>query len=447
MSLLIHRAVDEWKTQSLHAADLPFEIACDKIGTDEQLFEAKKVNAVEWAICRTGKNTPAIFSYAAIFGSCDPMETGNLVPVGQTVPGVESERAESVASYRCSYSYSFDTSNDPGLYMAQSCLDKYMESIPGFNVPQPKPRRAWQSGYNAAGTHRFWMRWVKEADIGSRSYRANPCRPKAMALEGKRVRRIEDCQPDRLLRGDAVAFTFSVTYIEGKVDWYPVFTLVDIVRVTSVQHVRSINSGDEGIMLNSVRPALEDGELVGNQENDSSDEDFAVVGTASAEIGFSDGPGLAWGRDTGGLNPTSLADESTSPAEETAFQFDGNASQFDETTSQFDGSASRFTGSMSQVEGSTVTQDGITRTHSFTFTPEPEPNATQADTHSSSCSSVSSVTAESDDSGHWSDSAIEDGPVRAVLRPSPVTRSDDGHDGKRKKPAGRSYGRRTRARR
>lgn len=164
-----------------------------------------------------------------------------------------------------------------------------MESVPGFNSPNAKPRRAWQSGYNAASMHRFWMRvpmflrlrfgerkgsppehlhaWVKKADVRSRAYRANPARPNVMALDGQRVRRIEDCQPDQLMRGDAVAITFSVTYIEGKQDWYPNFTLIDIVRVASdpAHLAGNTTSEEESLVLNSVRPALLDGHRLGGE--------------------------------------------------------------------------------------------------------------------------------------------------------------------------------------
>lgn len=167
-------------------------------------------------------------------------------------------------------------------------LDGYMQTVAGFNTPNRKPRRTWQSVYTAGSSHRFWMRvpmfirlrmgepktpppehlheWVKTADAESRAYRANPARPKVMALEGQRIRRIEDCQPDQLFRGDAVAFTFSVTYIEGKADWYPVFTLIDVVRVASIQALWSNSAATAStIVLNSVRPALEDGQLIAGE--------------------------------------------------------------------------------------------------------------------------------------------------------------------------------------
>lgn len=50
MSVVIANIVDTWKTRTLHSADIPLEPACSSIGTDGQMFEAKKVNAVEWVV-------------------------------------------------------------------------------------------------------------------------------------------------------------------------------------------------------------------------------------------------------------------------------------------------------------------------------------------------------------------------------------------------------------
>lgn len=159
-----------------------------------------------------------------------------------------------------------------------------MQDVPGFNVPNPKPRRPWQSGQNSSNTHRFWMRapmfirlrpgerkgpfpehlheWLREADRRSRAYRANPARPTVLVLEDRMLRGIEDCEPDHLIRGDAVAITFSITYVEGKKDWYPTFIPIDIVRVA--RGYTNWNIGNEGQSIDMLAPRapLTDGQLI-----------------------------------------------------------------------------------------------------------------------------------------------------------------------------------------
>ena len=58
-----------------------------------------------------------------------------------------------------------------------------------------------------------------------------------MALHGGRLRNISDCVPDKLIPGDGVAVTFTLSYVEGVTDWYPEYMLIDIVRIA--------NRGDE----------------------------------------------------------------------------------------------------------------------------------------------------------------------------------------------------------
>ena len=89
------------KTRPLRPTDVPLDTACAAIGSNEPLFEAKRVNESEWVVsaahwilihmltcgflqlCTPGTNTPVLFSYAAVFATSDPIETGNLV-VGES---------------------------------------------------------------------------------------------------------------------------------------------------------------------------------------------------------------------------------------------------------------------------------------------------------------------------------------------------------------------------
>lgn len=73
--------------------------------------------------------------------------------------------------------------------------------------------------------------WVKQADLKARYWRSNPDRPNVMALEGKTLKAIEECTREKLVRGDAVAMTFRVSYVVGKNDWYPTYALLELIRV------------------------------------------------------------------------------------------------------------------------------------------------------------------------------------------------------------------------
>ena len=132
-------------------------------------------------------------------------------------------------------------------------LEEYIVNVPGFNENGELRRRLWQSGGPGFGTSTFWMKvpmfvqvnpgerkppfprhlhnWVHQAEKKSRKYRANPARPTVLAVERGRLVDIAKCTPDKLMPGDGIAVTFTVSYIEGNTDWYPQYILIDIVRI------------------------------------------------------------------------------------------------------------------------------------------------------------------------------------------------------------------------
>ncbi len=164
-------------------------------------------------------------------------------------------------------------------------LEDHLRKVPDFNVVAA-PRRAWQSGDSKFGNLVFWMKvpmflrvaegarkppfsehlhaWVREAAGRSRRYYGNPQRPTVRAIEGGRLRNIAQCSPSRLRHGDGVAVTFTVQYVEGKVDWYPQYTLIDIVRVICSPDPERTSSGVYVSVTSGAvqRNALQDGEIV-----------------------------------------------------------------------------------------------------------------------------------------------------------------------------------------
>ncbi len=164
-------------------------------------------------------------------------------------------------------------------------LEDHLRKVRDFNVVAA-PRRTWQSGESKFGNLVFWMKvpmflrvaeggrkppfpehlhaWVREAAGRSRRYYGNPQRPTVRAVEGGRLRNIAQCSPNRLRHGDGVAVTFTVQYIEGKADWYPQYTLIDLVRVACSPDPERTSSGLYVAMNSGAvqRNALQDGEIV-----------------------------------------------------------------------------------------------------------------------------------------------------------------------------------------
>ncbi len=164
-------------------------------------------------------------------------------------------------------------------------LEDHLRKVRDFNVPAA-PRRMWQSGGSKFGNMVFWMKvpmflrisegerkppfpehlhdWVREAASRSRRYYANPQRPTVRAIEGGRLKNITQCSPNRLRHGDGVAVTFTVQYIEGKVDWYPQYSLIDLVRVICAPDTERTSSVSYVAMMSGAvhRNALQDGEIV-----------------------------------------------------------------------------------------------------------------------------------------------------------------------------------------
>ncbi|KAI0708384.1 hypothetical protein C8Q76DRAFT_626993 [Earliella scabrosa] len=275
-----------WKLHKFRQSDLPFEIGVGSLENGPELIEAKRTGAVQWGIFFAGTDTPAVFSYAAVFASADDYLTGNLVMAGTPdPPNVDLTKIQRHANHKCYYAFSFDTSRDDGLYIYQKKLETYMQTVQGFN-PTHVDRRIGGRGRETGVNYRFWMRTpmflrleggqdkppcpdylhesVRKADKESWMYRANPIRPRIRSIEEGRLRDIAQSTPSVLEFGDIVAMTFMVTYVEGRFDWYPHYHLLDVVRVQHAPHVAP--PGPAAFIARSptlaFREDLQDGEVV-----------------------------------------------------------------------------------------------------------------------------------------------------------------------------------------
>ncbi|KAI0710049.1 hypothetical protein C8Q76DRAFT_695180 [Earliella scabrosa] len=275
-------AVSHWREHRFRVSDLPFEAAVRSLSGVSPWVELRRASEYEWVFCMPGTNRPAIFSYAGIFAAADDYYTGNLVPNGCQAPsGMEGDRVEKYASFRCNYTYCLDTKDDSQIFILQGELDNFVAEVPGFN-PTGTMRREWQSGAGFGTTSRFWMKvpmfvrnkdgerkppaarhlhpWVVNADRKSRAYRANVARPEVYGLtnQGYPVD-IRKCENTRLEKGDAVAFSFTVVYVVGGKDWYPQLLPVDLVRVQ--EHEPSAMSYSKNDFMENMEVMVRPGRL------------------------------------------------------------------------------------------------------------------------------------------------------------------------------------------
>ena len=158
----------------------------------------------------------------------------------------------------------FDTHVDISLYKGQwvshtyvfiqtltyhpQTLDDYMK---GMDSLRNLPHRGYLSGHELRYRGRFWMQtpmflrrgskdgtvappkylhdWVLRGDRESKFFRANPDRPRVWVKAGDHIVPIADTTPNTLQRGDAAAFSFTVTYHATSVNWFPMFHPADII--------------------------------------------------------------------------------------------------------------------------------------------------------------------------------------------------------------------------
>ena len=119
-----------------------------------------------------------------------------------------------------------------------------------FN-PAGLPRRSYLSGQDPRFRSKFWMQtpmfvrrhgtqqrdqapghlheWVVQADRESKTFKANPDRPRVWKKVGNETRPIKECTPNSPHRGDVVAVSFTITYHVTATNWFPQFHPADIV--------------------------------------------------------------------------------------------------------------------------------------------------------------------------------------------------------------------------
>ena len=131
-----------------------------------------------------------------------------------------------------------------------------MTKVKDFN-PAGLPRRSYLSGQDARFRSKFWMQtpmfirrlgtehrdtapahlheWVVQADRESKSFKANPDRPRVWVKVDDETRPIKTCTPSSLQRGDLVTVSFTVTYHTTGTNWFPQFHPADIVVLKASQ--------------------------------------------------------------------------------------------------------------------------------------------------------------------------------------------------------------------
>ncbi|KAI0349187.1 hypothetical protein OH77DRAFT_1415458 [Trametes cingulata] len=277
------RLLDDWKRRVLRDSDIPYEYAVGSLFTLNPVIEARPQTDSRWTFYIPGTDNVAVFSHCGVFSMADDYYTGNLVPHGETCPdSVMPERMERYASYRCHYSYVFDTVHDKSFFELQQ---DHICSVKEFN-PENRLRRSYQTGQDPNFTKHYWMRtpmflrinkgdpkphppsylhkWVTAAERRAMVYYANPARPSVMALEEGVIRDIRKCEPDRLVRGDIVVVTFTVSFVLGPATWFPQILLLELVRVGEGPLSEAVDAAAYAVPVVDarLRPALADGEAL-----------------------------------------------------------------------------------------------------------------------------------------------------------------------------------------
>ncbi|KAI0703152.1 hypothetical protein C8Q76DRAFT_570135, partial [Earliella scabrosa] len=282
-------ALDYWKERPVRPTDIPFKCAVETVGTADAWVEFRQQAPARWVLCVRGSDDVAVISHAGLFAGADHYLSGNFVPAGEAVPlGMRDTMVERTPSFRCNYTYAFDTDHDDSLYRLQALLESHVEKIEGFNTSRV-PRSDYQSGADAKFTHRFRMRapifvprsrdgdlpfppvdchpWILEAASKSSFYAINPARPRLFGIEDGRILDLARCAPNRFVKGDIVLAVFTVTVVVSKKSWGTQLCPVELVRVANSDPTNWLNPADYAVPVidSSVRASLADGEELKGQ--------------------------------------------------------------------------------------------------------------------------------------------------------------------------------------
>ncbi|KAJ8457466.1 hypothetical protein ONZ51_g11514 [Trametes cubensis] len=251
------QALRYWQGFTFTKNYMNLQAAVKAIGTEDQEIEAVQDYPGRWVMCRVGEKAtkPAIFHTAAVWRWNSDMETGNYVPIGEVAPTklVES-RIQNEPGTLCQFSYAVDTQHDKSIWAAQQLLEKYVQSVKGFN-PHKKSRRPWQDGSNRNEVYVFSAQmsfkrtkytarkeaslqytlhpWIADV-VAKTSYFANPDRPSLFEPRAGKLIDLKDCETPHLRTGDLVWIGFYVEFIIGLNHWSTTLTPYEIVRVATV---------------------------------------------------------------------------------------------------------------------------------------------------------------------------------------------------------------------
>ena len=102
--------------------------------------------------------------------------------------------------------------------------------------------------------------WVAQADKQSKVFRANPDRPRVWVLDGDNTLPIGTREPGILVRGDVVAFSFTVTYHVTSTNWFAQFHPADIVVLRGSDGDATDYSAPSLDLYNRPPPSITGGE-------------------------------------------------------------------------------------------------------------------------------------------------------------------------------------------
>uniref|UniRef100_A0A8H8CFA2 Uncharacterized protein n=1 Tax=Psilocybe cubensis TaxID=181762 RepID=A0A8H8CFA2_PSICU len=201
----------------------------------------------------------AVLVHAGIWKWTTDLETGNFVPYGEEAPeGVPDGQIQDEPSFKCKFSYAFDTSRDTSIWDNIKIFEDHVCRQPGFNKGN-RPRRPWQNGRSSTNRDKYIINtrvfanrsafntkeggeykvpyevhpWLKEGitRFPEAHQIPNPDRPKYFEFTENRISSLADSNEPTFKQGDIIWMTFKLGFVVTGGYWWPEIIPIEFVRV------------------------------------------------------------------------------------------------------------------------------------------------------------------------------------------------------------------------
>ncbi|KDR81283.1 hypothetical protein GALMADRAFT_60982 [Galerina marginata CBS 339.88] len=271
-----------WQSKRFRESDITISDAAESLTTGYPLVEARPgTSSSRWIIMKKDTKKVAVLSFVGIWAWSSDLCTGNYVPSGCDAPdGLPESRIQDIPSYRCEFTYAFDTTTDPSIWDHVKTLEAHVVSQNGFNKGN-KSRRNWQNSNIIGSRQRYIVAakvftrrtphntkdcgkftvpykihpWLSEAmeNYPDTFQIPNPDRPRYYDYSGSDsiLRNLQDTNIPKFNCNDIVLMTFKMGFVIGNDNWYPEVVPIEFIQVGKLpEHVVSYTDS-------AVYPALD----------------------------------------------------------------------------------------------------------------------------------------------------------------------------------------------